>query len=227
MSGRGAGGGAGAGTVGTTGPVQATGGGGAGGTSVGTADRGWRRHRGRGAGVALVVIGVVNLGTSVTKQIPGPVGTTATQLLQIVGNSLEADQDVALAHGRPVTSAVGKLASATPPPVKGVAVRAAALACVLAIAACGAHAGERRRRRRRRPPRHQARLRSRVVPMATGPSSTTTRSAPASARRTPGSTPRNLGRLQRRLVAARRDRRLLGDRICTRVTGPGPASATC
>jgi hypothetical protein len=105
-----AGGGAGARTVGATGPVRATGGGGAGGTSVGTGTGGGTGGGGGGGGGSSLIGNVVNLATSVTKQIPGPVGSTATQLLQSIGKSLEQVVPLSAAASS-LTGAVNRLTS--------------------------------------------------------------------------------------------------------------------
>ena len=65
---------------------------------------------GGGGGGSSVIGKVVNIVTSVTKQIPGPVGTTATQLLQSVGKSLEQVVPLSSASSA-VTGAVNKITS--------------------------------------------------------------------------------------------------------------------
>jgi hypothetical protein len=65
---------------------------------------------GGGGGGSSLIGNVVNVVTSVTKQIPGPVGTTATQLLQSVGKSLEQVAPLSSATSA-VTGAVNKITS--------------------------------------------------------------------------------------------------------------------
>jgi hypothetical protein len=65
---------------------------------------------GGGGGGSSLIGNVVNVVTSVTKQIPGPVGTTATQLLQSVGKSLEQVAPLSSATSA-VSGAVNKITS--------------------------------------------------------------------------------------------------------------------
>lgn len=81
---------AGIGPVGTSGPGSGSSGTGSSGTGTGSGSgAGGQPSGGSGSGQTLVDK-VVSAGTSVTSQLPGPLGATATNVLQSVGNGVNS-----------------------------------------------------------------------------------------------------------------------------------------